>query len=158
MELKNYIEKGEKKAGKQIELAKILGISDGYIRMVKSKKRGLPVETCILLADFINEDRLEVIAASGLVTEKDETKRKIFESCFKNTDKAASILIAAIVISVLTFAPIAPVQASEINETASNINYKQLNRRKRQRRKSDFMSDFFDKLLSVFQRASFHGC
>lgn len=104
MELKNYIEKGEEKAGKQIELAKILGISDGYIRMVKSKKRGLPVETCILLADYINEDRLEVIAASGLVTEKDEKKRKIFESCFKRTSQAACV--GFVLISALNLMPV----------------------------------------------------
>jgi proteasome lid subunit RPN8/RPN11 len=105
MELKKYIEKGEEKAGKQIELAKILGISDGYIRMVKSKKRGLPVETCILLADYINEDRLEVIAASGLVTEKDEKKRKIFESCFKKTSQAACIGLVISLTMIMTPIP-----------------------------------------------------
>ena len=31
MEMREYIEKAEKKAGKQIELAKILGVSDAYI-------------------------------------------------------------------------------------------------------------------------------
>ncbi len=38
MEMKTYIEKAEKKAGKQLELAKKLGISDAYIRMVKTEE------------------------------------------------------------------------------------------------------------------------
>ena len=93
MKINDYLETAEKKAGKQIELARILGISDRYIRMVRDGKRGFPDDICILLADYINADRLEVIAASNLVTEKDEKKRKIFESCFT---KAATIAAAAL--------------------------------------------------------------
>lgn len=102
MEMKKYLELGEEKAGKQIELAKILGIPDSYIRIVKSGRRGLPADVCIKLADYIGANRLEVIAASNLVTEKDEEKRKIFESCFTH---AASVLIAlAAVYNFLPFA------------------------------------------------------
>lgn len=94
MEMKKYLELGEEKAGKQIELAKILGIPDSYIRIVKSGRRGLPADVCIKLADYIGADRLEIIAASNLVTEKDEEKRKIFKSCFT---RAASIAAAALI-------------------------------------------------------------
>ena len=93
MEMKKYLELGEEKAGKQIELAKILGIQDSYIRIVKSGRRGLPADVCIKLADYIGVDRLEVIAASNLVTEKDEEKRKIFESCFTT---AASVIFLTV--------------------------------------------------------------
>lgn len=97
MEFRNYIENGERKAGKQTELAKILGISDAYIRAAKRGNRGLPDAICIRLADYINEERLEVIAASNLVTEKDEEKRKVFESCFTKQktsirEKAAKVM------------------------------------------------------------------
>lgn len=102
MNIKKYIEIGEKKAGKQKILAEILNIADVNIRMAKSGKRGLPDAVCIQLADYIEVDRLEVIAASNLVTEKDEKKRKIFESCIKKTSKAASIIVAAGVISIMT--------------------------------------------------------
>lgn len=112
MELKKYIENGEKKAGSQKELAKFLGITTGYIRNAKANKSGLPDVICIKLADYINEDRLEVIAASNLVTEKDEEKRRIFESCF---NRAASIATAAIVISILTLPINKPVNAQEIS-------------------------------------------
>lgn len=94
MNMKKYLELGEEKAGKQIELAKILGIPDSYIRIVKSGRRGLPADVCIKLADYINADRLEVIAASNLVTEKDVEKRKIFESCFTTAASVSFLMLA----------------------------------------------------------------
>lgn len=100
MLINEYIEKAEKKAGKQIELAKLLGTTGSYIRMVKAGKRGFPDDICILLADYIGADRLEVIAASNLVTEKDEKKRKVFESCF-STSRAASFTTTALFIGVI---------------------------------------------------------
>lgn len=113
MEMKNYIEKAEKKAGKQTELANMLGITASYIRMVKAGKKGFPIETCIVLADYINEDRLEIIAASNLVTEKDERKRKIFESCFTKTSKAASFIVAALFIALISITTPNPANASQ---------------------------------------------
>ena len=118
MLINEYIEKAEKKAGKQIELAKILGISDGYIRMVKAGKRGFSNEISIILADYIEEDRLEVIAASSLVNEKDEKKRKIFESCFS---RAAGIIIVTSVISIMTLAPPKPANAMNLTNQLTQI-------------------------------------
>ena len=117
MEMKNYIEKAEKKAGKQTELANLLGITASYIRMVKAGKKGFPIETCIVLADYINEDRLEVIAASNLVTEKDERKRKIFESCFIKTSRAASFIVAALFIALISITTPNPANASQARES-----------------------------------------
>lgn len=108
MEMKNYIELAEKKAGQQIKLAEILGVKASNIRSAKANQRGFPVEVCIQLADYIGVDRLEVIAASNLVTEKDEKKRKILESCFS---RAAGIIVAASVISILTLPSAKPVSA-----------------------------------------------
>lgn len=118
MKLKTFIEAAEKKAGKQIELAKMLGISDAYIRMVKAEKRGFPDDICIQLADFIGADRLEVIAASNLVTEKDEKKRKIFESCF---NKAASVTAAALILGASTIMTQSPANASQASPHVSSI-------------------------------------
>jgi plasmid maintenance system antidote protein VapI len=123
MKMQKYIEMGEERAGKQIELARLLDVSDGYIRMVKGGKRGLPDALCIKLADYIGVDRIEIIAASNLVTEKDEKRRKIYESCFKKTSKAAGITAAAIVISILTLAPITPTGAALNGKTNNNIHY-----------------------------------
>jgi len=128
MDMKSYIEKAEKKAGSQIELAKMLSISANNIRSIKAGKRGMPVDACIILADYIDEDRLEVIAASNLVTEKDERKRKIIESCFKEVASVASI---AIVTSILTLSEAKPVNTGDLTyHIEKNTNYTQFNRRK----------------------------
>jgi len=119
MEMKKYLELGEEKAGKQIELAKILGIPDSYIRIVKSGRRGLPADVCIKLADYIGADRLEIIAASNLVTEKDEEKRKIFKSCFT---RAASIAAAALIFAGSSMTS-SPVHAAMSENRSENILY-----------------------------------
>jgi hypothetical protein len=93
MEMREFIEMGEKEAGKQIDLAKYLEVPSSTLRLAKYGKRGLPDALCIKLADYIKVDRLEVIAASNLIYEKDEKRRKILEGCFK-TAKTASIALA----------------------------------------------------------------
>lgn len=118
MEMKNYIESAEKKAGKQIELAKILRVTAGYLRAVKAGKKGFSTDMCIVLADYIGADRLEVIAASNLVTEKDERKRKIFESCFT---RAASFSFAAFLIFALTIVSPSPANAAISPSESSSI-------------------------------------
>lgn len=93
MEMKKYIELGEKKAGTQLKLAEYLGQYDSGLRAVKAGKKGLPDAICIKLADFIEVDRLEVIAASNLVTEKDEERRKLFESCFTTAASVGFLML-----------------------------------------------------------------
>ena len=111
MEMKNFIEQAERKAGKQVELAKTLGVTAGYLRAVKAGKKGFSTDMCIVLADYIGADRLEVIAASNLVTEKDERKRKIFESCFST---AASLTITAVFVALITIMTPSPANASPV--------------------------------------------
>lgn len=102
MDMKTYIEMGEKKAGKQVELARMLNVRDTALRLAKSGKKGLPDAICIKLADYIEVNPLQVIAASNLVTEKDEERRKIFESCF--TRAASAMFVLAAVYNFLPFA------------------------------------------------------
>lgn len=118
MEMRNYIETAEKKAGMQLELAKLLNISSSNLRSIKAGKRGMPVDACIILADYIGIDRLEVIAASNLVTEKDEKKRKILESCFR---KVASVAAVGIVSSILTLTPQQTVNAETFSSEFTKI-------------------------------------
>jgi len=118
MDMKNYIEEAERKAGTQKKLAEILGITTRYINMAKNKERCLSVDTCIVLADYIKKDRLEVIAASNLATEKDEKKRKILESCFR---KVAGVAAAAVVASILTLTPQGAVNAKDLNNQFTKI-------------------------------------
>ena len=120
MDIKIYIERGEKKAGKQIELARFLGIRDTTLRLAKSGKMGLPDAICIKLADYIEADRLEVIAASNLVTEKDEERRKIFESCFT---RAASIAAAALIFAGSSMSSSPAHAAMSKNKSGINLYY-----------------------------------
>ena len=112
MEMRTYIEMGEKKAGKQKELAKVLGITENFIRVAKSGKNGLPDAICFRLADYLNADVGAIIAASNLVTEKKEERRKVFEDYLKKSgENAAKMMIGALVISLLTLSPLESTQA-----------------------------------------------
>ena len=81
MDLREYIEMGEKAAGHQVKLASYLEQNDSNMRKMKQNKRGLPDPMCIKLAHLIGVDPLHVIAASNLVTEKNSGRRKLLESC-----------------------------------------------------------------------------
>ena len=122
MKMNEYLEKAQRKAGSQIKLAKILGISDRYIRLVRDGERSLADDICIKLADYIKEDRLEVIAASNLVTEKDEEKRKIFESCFQKVASLAGITIVTLIVTLSTGSP---AHAGFGGSMVDNTNYTQ---------------------------------
>lgn len=102
MDMKKYIEMGEKAAGSQLKLAEYLGQFDTAIRRVKRGKAGLPNPLCIKLAQLIGENPLDVIVASELVTEKNAERRKLLESCFS---KAASIAFVAIMSMSVTPSP-----------------------------------------------------
>ena len=114
MELRKYIEMGEKVAGGQAKLAEYLGQYDSNIRSMKRGKKGLPNPLCIKLADLIGEPRLEVIAASDLVTEKNEERRQLLESCFS---KAAGIILA---VGAFSIATPSPAEAVQIGDVAKN--------------------------------------
>lgn len=149
MKMNEYLEKAQEKAGSQIKLAKYLGISDRYIRLVRDGERSLADDVCIKLADYINEDRLEVIAASNLVTEKNEEKRKIFESCFK---KVAGFTTIAVVTSIMTLTPQSVVNAKKLSHEFTKIQIIRNCRRKNLRRNNDKISFSFDSLKAFFQR------
>ncbi|MDR4513149.1 helix-turn-helix transcriptional regulator [Nitrosomonas sp.] len=126
MEINRFIEMGVAKTGSQKALAKALDIDVTVLSAVKAGRRGLSNVVCIKLADLIKVERIEVIAASDLVTEKDEEKRKVFESCFGKTSRAASLGALALISSILTFVPNSPTHAASSSEYVNNINYKQL--------------------------------
>lgn len=154
MEMRTYIEMGEKKAGKQKELAKVLGITENFIRVAKSGKNGLPDAICFRLADYLNADVGAIIAASNLVTEKKEERRKVFEDYLKKSgENAAKMMIGALVISLLTLSPLESTEARTIENQdsmyiMSNRRYRE--RRKQSRRKADYIADLIYRLLNPF--------
>ena len=125
MKMKEYVERGEKKASSQVKLAEFLKIQASTLGLVKQGKKSLATAYCIKLARYIGVDELEVIAASNLIIEKDEEKRKIFESCLEKTKHAATVTVTTFVISILTLAPISPTHAEFKTNLSNNINYTQ---------------------------------
>jgi hypothetical protein len=105
MEIKEIIELAEKAAGSQKALALRIGQSAGKLREIKSGRCGLPVYACVMVADLINMDRISVIAASELVTEKKEERRRIWHPFVGH---AASVILGIVILNMTT----APAQAA----------------------------------------------
>jgi len=78
MELKDYIEAGINKFGTAVSLAKQLGQNANLVRDAKAHRKGLPNYACVMLADLLEVERIEVIAASELVTEKNPERQKVW--------------------------------------------------------------------------------
>ena len=81
MELRDFIKMGTEKVGGTNVLAKILKLEkqDTSLTNAKAHRRGLPIYACIILADLIEANRIEVVAASALVTEKNPEKRAVWK-------------------------------------------------------------------------------
>jgi hypothetical protein len=95
MDLKEYIEMGEEKAGSQVALAKFLSMNTATIRKSKNGAQGIPIPICIKLANYINVPEIQVIAASELTTEKKPERRQILEKCLTSlTGIAFAILLS----------------------------------------------------------------
>jgi hypothetical protein len=113
MELKEIIEKAEKIAGSQKALALRIGQDAGNIRGAKAGIKGLPTYACVMIADLIEMDRIAVIAASELVTEKKEERRAIWHPFVSH---AASVIMGAVILNMTP----APANASELIELSRN--------------------------------------
>lgn len=108
MQLRQMIEAGSIKAGNQELLAKAIGTSGKHITEAKAGRRGLPAFACFKLAELIEVDVQKVIAASELVTEKNEDKRAFFAPFVLN---GIAPLASALAVLSLSLAP---------NETYAN--------------------------------------
>ncbi|MDP1872521.1 MAG: hypothetical protein Q8K61_13005 [Gallionella sp.] len=113
MELREIIESAEKAAGGQKALALRIGLGEANIRAAKCGARNLPTYACVMIADLIGMDRIAVIAASELVTEKKEERRAIWHPFVSH---AASVILGAVIFNMTP----TPAQAIQIQETAKN--------------------------------------
>lgn len=75
MELKAYIAKGIEQTGSLSELARQIGVIRTSLQAANAGHRGLPPVACGKLADLVGASRWDVVAASEILTEKDEKKR-----------------------------------------------------------------------------------
>lgn len=106
MELKELIERAEKITGSQKELAIKIGQSPSKIRQAKAGQCGLPGYACVLIADMIGEEKITVIAASELVTEKKEERRKVWSPFVRH---AAAVLLGTVILNMTP----APAEAAQ---------------------------------------------
>jgi len=111
MELRDYIEAGEKKIGGRVALANYLEQNPDVISAAKTKKRGLPSFACVALAKLIGVPEIEVIAASELVTEKKPERRAIWAPFIQGAARHA--MAVTLVVGVTSFVTPPPVQAAQ---------------------------------------------
>ena len=76
MDLKSYIAKGIEQEGTLTALAEKIGVIRETLTAANGGRRGLPPVACGKLADLLALDRWDVVAASEILTEKDEEKRR----------------------------------------------------------------------------------
>lgn len=126
MELRDFIETGAEKAGSLTALGRMFGLVQQSISEAKHQKRPLPLDAAVKLADYIGADRMAVIAANELVTEKKEEKRA-FWTPFVQHAKAASI---ALTFSLVTnFVTPSPAEAAPVLKTTRDAICIMLSRR-----------------------------
>lgn len=80
MELREFIEQGAAKAGSLTALGKILDLDQRNMTSAKAHRRGIPSDVAIKLADYIGADRIDVISANELATEKKPEKQEFWRS------------------------------------------------------------------------------
>jgi plasmid maintenance system antidote protein VapI len=99
MHLNELINLASQKAGSQTNLAKVIGVHPNVVSEAKANKRGLPAEACGKLADLIGVDRWTVLAASNLITEKNEEKRAYWAPFVLNGISAFATAAAALLLT-----------------------------------------------------------
>lgn len=95
MQLRDMIDAAGKKIGNQTDLAKVLGVPRNNLYDAKAGRRGLPAMACGKLAEILGIDRWTVIAASELVTEKNEEKRAYFSPFVLNSLASLATAVGA---------------------------------------------------------------
>lgn len=111
MQLREMIEVAAKKCGNQNDLAKVIDISAKALTEAKAGRRGLPAIACGKLAEILEIDRWTVIAASELVTERNEDKRAYFSPFVLNGVSSLATVLTAVMLTT------APGEASASNDT-----------------------------------------
>jgi len=96
MDMRELIDAGAKKAGEQKTLAGLVGLDNRRLSDIKAGRCGMPDYACFRLASYLGIDPAQVIAASALVTEKNEERRKVFYPFVMGRAATIAATIAAI--------------------------------------------------------------
>lgn len=105
MELRDYIERGEKALGTGKELALALGVKPQHLSNAKAGARGLPDIASAKLAQLIGVPEIAVIAASEMVTAKDEKAREFWRPFAQNLSRAAGVFMTLSGLVMFSAAP-----------------------------------------------------
>lgn len=105
MELRDYIEMGITKAGNVTELAKLLELRRENLSGAKGGNRGLPDIASAKLAQLIGVPEIAVIAASEMVTAKDEKAREFWRPFAQNLSRAAGVFMTLSGLVMFSTAP-----------------------------------------------------
>lgn len=76
MDLPEMIDVAGKKFPSDAALARAIGVEPSLLCNAKKKKKPLPASACGKLGEILDIDRYSVVAASDLITEKNEERRK----------------------------------------------------------------------------------
>jgi len=102
MELRDYINAGILLKGNVTELAKAIDQEREAVSAAKSHKRGLPDEALSKLADLLGTDFRTIVAASRLVTERNEAKRGYWLPFVQNAPQMTRIASYALILGIVT--------------------------------------------------------
>lgn len=119
MDLRELIDTGATTIGSQRALALALGMTEKNLSDAKAGRRGLPDFACFRIAEIVKVDPAKVIAASALVTEKDEERRKVFYPFVMG--RAAAIIAATAMLGITALPQNAEANQGHNMPTASRI-------------------------------------
>lgn len=91
MELCDYIRQAAEKAGSISALSRALGINQPEVSKAANGRGRLPLDKVIQIADMIEADRIAVISANELVTEKKPEKRDFWSHLLASPSSASYI-------------------------------------------------------------------
>lgn len=126
MELRDYINLGIVEYGTISALADELGLQRESLSAAKSHRRGIPAYAIAKLSEILEIDPVVIMAASELVTERNNEKREYWlpfvENTLNMTRLAKLVLILGIVTNLMT--PTASEAAqNKDSEVRSNLYY-----------------------------------
>ncbi len=120
MELRDYIEIGISKFGTITKLAEELGLQRESLSAAKAHRRGLPAYAISKLARILEIDPQVVTAASELVTERNEEKRRYWLPFVTNAQNFGKMASYALILGIVTnFVTAYPAEAAPVLNFAS---------------------------------------
>jgi transcriptional regulator with XRE-family HTH domain len=121
MDLRDYIEEGQRRHKSLKELAVYLGVTPNSLTDAKAHRRSLSASACVKLSDLLNVDLREIIAASELATERKEEKRAFWLPFVKSAQIGKIAGLTLILAVVTNFVTPSPAEAAPMLEVTRHV-------------------------------------